>query len=285
MATSGQEDRSAWKETNNKTAKTCPGATKTWTNKDQAQYRTYQRDDNTHHYCMLDNPEQNNPQWPFQIWQQNTNKSLLSQLNLLDSLKQNKYDACLIQEPYIDSKGKTRANHNWAVIYPMTHDKYPDHTHSVILINTNIVDRSTLQIDLGTHPRRFALHIWVSHDSMNNFEHVRMNIERSTIYFERYRTVRSTSTLRSNIHKSPHVFYDLLRTLFDKYWTGFEQSINFEWLYREFDLFELVQSTSNLVRSTWTFFVIHPPSHQSLCERYTSSTNICERPNSFDLVR
>jgi hypothetical protein len=47
-------------------------------------------------------------------------------------------------------------------------------------------DRSTLQIDLGKHPRSFALHIRVSHDSTNNFEYVRTNIKQSMIYFERY---------------------------------------------------------------------------------------------------
>jgi hypothetical protein len=58
---------------------------------------------------------------------------------------------CLIQEPYIDFKGKTRANQNWAVLYPNTHEKYPDHTRSVILINTNMLSDAWKQIHFD-HP-------------------------------------------------------------------------------------------------------------------------------------
>ena len=37
-----------------------------------------------------------------QIWQQNINKSLEGQLDLLQSLKENNYDIVAIQKPHID---------------------------------------------------------------------------------------------------------------------------------------------------------------------------------------
>ena len=72
------------------------------------------------------------------IWQQNTNKSLLAQLDLLNLLRKDKYDICALQEPHIDFKGKTWANYNWTVIYPTTHNKSPEKTQSAILVNSHL---------------------------------------------------------------------------------------------------------------------------------------------------
>lgn len=69
---------------------------------------------------MSDNQEHTVQQWLLQICQQNTNRSLESQIDLLKSLKQNEYDLCLIQEPYIDFKGETWANQKW-VSYTQAH--------------------------------------------------------------------------------------------------------------------------------------------------------------------
>ena len=92
------------------------------------------------------------------IRQQNTNKSLISQLDLLQSLQRNDYNICLIQEPYINFRGKTRANRNWIVIYPDTHQQHPDNTRSVILINANLSTDSWKQIHLE-HPDISALEL------------------------------------------------------------------------------------------------------------------------------
>jgi hypothetical protein len=106
---------------------------------------------------MSDNQECTE-QWPIQIHQQNTNKSLISQSDLLASLRRDSYDFCLIQEPYIDFRGKTRANRNWVVIYPSTHHECPDQTRSVILVNTNLVSDSWKQIHFK-HPDITAIKI------------------------------------------------------------------------------------------------------------------------------
>src|SRR5271170_6998718 len=72
------------------------------------------------------------------IWQQNLNKSLEGQLDLLHSLKAEKYNVIAIQEPHIDFLGRTRANPYWSVIYPINHLVNPKKTRSVLLINRNI---------------------------------------------------------------------------------------------------------------------------------------------------
>ena len=85
------------------------------------------------------------------IWQQNTNRSLIAQHDLLNMLGNNDYDICAIQEPYLDSMNKTRANSHWIVIYPTTHATDPKKTRAVILVNKKLsTDRwEELDIDSG----------------------------------------------------------------------------------------------------------------------------------------
>lgn len=94
----------------------------------------------------MSNHHTGNKRHTIHIRQQNTNKSLISQLELLQGLRRNDYDICLIQEPYIDFRGKTRANCNWITIYPNTHQQHPDNTRSVILVNANLSTDSWKQI-------------------------------------------------------------------------------------------------------------------------------------------
>ncbi|KAA1476910.1 hypothetical protein DENSPDRAFT_757993, partial [Dentipellis sp. KUC8613] len=83
------------------------------------------------------------------IIQQNINKSNVAQLSFLHSLKNQDVDIACIQEPYIDSWGKTRLNAHWTGVYPPHHwDKVFDKqtrktkgnwgkTRSLIMVNTN----------------------------------------------------------------------------------------------------------------------------------------------------
>ena len=107
---------------------------------------------------MPENHEQEQTQRLFQIWQQNVNKLLESQLDLLESLRRNKYDICAIQEPYVDFNGKTRANHNWTTIYSNMHQEHPDRTRSVILVNANLLTDAWKQINIE-HPDITAIEI------------------------------------------------------------------------------------------------------------------------------
>ncbi|KAF8221464.1 hypothetical protein L208DRAFT_1531992, partial [Tricholoma matsutake] len=78
--------------------------------------------------------------------QQNVNKLLISQLDLLQSLRRDDYDICIIQEPFIDFRGKMRANQQWITVYPNTHDEHSEKTRLVILVNTNILTDTWKQL-------------------------------------------------------------------------------------------------------------------------------------------
>src|ERR1700735_1375941 len=97
---------------------------------------------------MSDTPTDHHP---LQIRQQNVNKSLLAQQDLLISLKKDTYNLCAIQEPYIDHHGLSRANLHWYTIYPSTHATDPKETRSVLLINTNLLTNDWKQIPIP-HP-------------------------------------------------------------------------------------------------------------------------------------
>jgi len=67
---------------------------------------------------------------PIRFWQQNVNKSLISQLDLLNNIDPKQFDFVFIQEPHIDFLNLTRANHYWTVVYPMSRTKqvwYSEH--------------------------------------------------------------------------------------------------------------------------------------------------------------
>ena len=118
---------------------------------------TQRVDSHTNHMTMPEH-DINNPQRPLTIRQQNTNKSLISQLDLLESLKRDDYDICAIQEPYVDFNRKSRANRQWATIYPSTHHSHPDSTRSLLLVNTNILTDSWKQINIQ-HPDITAIEL------------------------------------------------------------------------------------------------------------------------------
>ena len=84
------------------------------------------------------------------IWQQNINRSLIAQQDLLNMLGNNNYDICAIQEPYLDSMNKTRANSHWTVIYPTTHMVEPKKTRSVILVNKKLSTDKWEELDVDS---------------------------------------------------------------------------------------------------------------------------------------
>ena len=85
------------------------------------------------------------------IWQQNINKSLISQLHLLNVASPDNFDIILLQEPWFSHTKNTRSSHCWWVLYPNTH--YADTTkplRSIIFINTNIPTNSYVQIQFNS---------------------------------------------------------------------------------------------------------------------------------------
>ena len=100
---------------------------------------------------MSENQNQNRTQRPMQIQQQNVDKSLISQFDLLQNLRQDDYNVCIIQELFVDFEGKTRANCQWTTVYPNTHREYPGKARSIILVNTDILTHAWKQINFQ-HP-------------------------------------------------------------------------------------------------------------------------------------
>jgi hypothetical protein len=87
----------------------------------------------------LNKTQRNNAK--LKIWQQNVNKSVTCQHNLISigCLANEKFDIVVLQEPHINYLNKTIATHNWTVIYPTTHRNNPEHTRSAILILSHIL--------------------------------------------------------------------------------------------------------------------------------------------------
>jgi hypothetical protein len=85
------------------------------------------------------------------IHQQNTNKSLIAQREMLTNIPLDSTDIIVIQEPYIDRCHNTRANQYWQTIYPK--NRYIDSTPkncSLILINRRISTDSWTEITLDS---------------------------------------------------------------------------------------------------------------------------------------
>lgn len=77
------------------------------------------------------------------VWQQNLNRSLHAQLEMLSSLKPHKYDIALIQEPYTDFRGESRTNSRFTSVYPTPHvGPRKRETRSLVLVNTRIPSSS-----------------------------------------------------------------------------------------------------------------------------------------------
>jgi len=72
-----------------------------------------------------------------QIWiqQQNVNKSLVAQGDLLHWLNPKIYDIAAIKEPYLDHNHNTCANPYWYTMYPKEHYVNPEKTRSILLVN------------------------------------------------------------------------------------------------------------------------------------------------------
>ena len=76
------------------------------------------------------------------IWQQNINKSRVAQEDLINSDVYKNYNLMLLQEPFIDSYGNTKATKDWWVTYP-SHHLTTD--HPVCSVITNLDTNSWVQ--------------------------------------------------------------------------------------------------------------------------------------------
>src|SRR5882724_9323639 len=83
------------------------------------------------------------------IRQQNVNKSLVAQGDLLHRLDPKAFDIVAIQEPYLDRNHNTHANTHWYTLYPKEHYIEPEKTRSIIFVNKRIATDSWIQVDFS----------------------------------------------------------------------------------------------------------------------------------------
>ncbi|KAF8578109.1 hypothetical protein K439DRAFT_1296288, partial [Ramaria rubella] len=84
------------------------------------------------------------------IWQQNSNKNLLTQLDLLNNVDPAKYKIIALQEPHINHLGHSRSLPHWITIYPPGHLDSPKATRSLLLISKNLPSNSWTQIPIAS---------------------------------------------------------------------------------------------------------------------------------------
>ena len=82
------------------------------------------------------------------IWQQNLNKSRVAQEDLINSGVYKDYDVLILQEPYIDSYGNTKATSDWRVVYPTSFLSCTHPTRSVMLVKTVLDTNQWAQLSI-----------------------------------------------------------------------------------------------------------------------------------------
>src|SRR5882724_4069470 len=83
------------------------------------------------------------------IHQQNINKSLITQSNLLHQLNPDLYDVFAIQEPFMDHNHNSWTTPYWFMIYPKEHYTNLKKTQSLILVNKWVTTGAWTQVDCG----------------------------------------------------------------------------------------------------------------------------------------
>ena len=93
------------------------------------------------------------------IWQQNLNKSLVAQQDLLHRAFPTDYDILALQEQCVDSVKNTRANRHWRVHYPTVRDRDTSgRLRAAILINNKLSTEAWSPLEVP-HPDVAAITI------------------------------------------------------------------------------------------------------------------------------
>jgi len=82
-----------------------------------------------------------------QIWQQNLNKSHITQLTLINSTPPGEWDVLALQEPSLNSLGNMKANIHWRVVYPTAKYTNGDKPRAVMLISSRISTDTWKQVE------------------------------------------------------------------------------------------------------------------------------------------
>jgi len=98
------------------------------------------------------------PVW-LRIWQQNLNKSRVAQEDLINSDVHKSYDLLILQEPYIDSYGNTKATRHWRVVYPSSCRTMALLPRAVVLVSTELDTNRWSQLDIPDRRDVVALRV------------------------------------------------------------------------------------------------------------------------------
>ena len=104
------------------------------------------------------------------IWQQNLNKSRVAHEDLINSDAHKNFDLLILQEPFIDTLGNTKATRNWRVTYPSSHLSDSRPSRSVILVSTSINTNNWSQIHIPDTHDVVAIQVSGPHGILNIFD-------------------------------------------------------------------------------------------------------------------
>ena len=82
------------------------------------------------------------------VWQKNLNKSRAVHEDLINSPVFKNFDVLVLQEPFMDSFGNTKATRHWRVVYPSSQLTNTLPTRSVMLVNANIDTNKWAQLSI-----------------------------------------------------------------------------------------------------------------------------------------
>ena len=102
---------------------------------------------------MTEQPTHSPPprsQQHLKIRQQNLNKSLTAQSEMLQQLVPHEYDIATIQEPYLDFNHNSCTSHNWYTLYPKEHYAKPNKTRLLLLINKSMPTNKWSQVNFAS---------------------------------------------------------------------------------------------------------------------------------------
>ena len=103
------------------------------------------------------------------IWQQNLNKSDKAHFDLINAPVHKEWDLLLLQEPYIDAFGNTKATSKWHVIYPSSHLADSSTCRAVILVNTALDTNSWSQVPFKDSNDVVAIQLRLPHGRLTIF--------------------------------------------------------------------------------------------------------------------
>ena len=92
-----------------------------------------------------------------------------AQFDLINAPLHKEWDVLLLQEPYIDSFGNTKATSRWHVLYPSSHLADGLTCRSVILVNSSLDTNAWAQVPLEGSNDLTVIQFWLPQGRLTVF--------------------------------------------------------------------------------------------------------------------